>query len=205
MELGTTLKIQVKGTEVQLTSELIGMETGKYVIIQMPNMSTIGSTTGLLNKGNYITVRYVQKGSVFGFHSQIIGFSVNPFKLIFIDYPAKIENYDLRSNKRIDCFLPAKIRIEDTILDGSIVDLSKEGCLFIIATSKIGNDINLLHSNNEIGVKFQLPGREDELKFVSQAKNINKDDQKVKIGLWFKDVEDETLNMLSEFLKNAGV
>jgi hypothetical protein len=36
MQIGTTLKIQIEGPPNQITSELIGAEEGKYLIIKMP-------------------------------------------------------------------------------------------------------------------------------------------------------------------------
>ncbi len=158
MNIGTTFRLQIKGAKRRLSSELIGIEDGKYLIIKMPPMHTMDNVSGLLRNGNDVAVKYMYKGTIFGFQSQIIDLIYNPFKLVFIEYPEKIESYDFRGNKRVECFLPANIRIAEHKIEGCITDISKAGCLFDIETPELEDGINLLELNNEICVGFHLPG-----------------------------------------------
>lgn len=205
METGTTLKIQVKGANTRITSELIGIEEGEYLIIKMPPLHTLGDTKTLLYKGTDIVVRYLLKGTVFGFQSVITDLISTPKKLIFIEYPKKFDNYELRTNKRMDCYLPASINISNDIIEGSITDISKEGCQFIVETSKVVNRTMLLQIDNKIDIRFQLPGVEKKLIATAQQKNVKKDKNSVNIGIWFTNMDAEIQTIFYDFLTKAGV
>ncbi len=164
MEIGTILKIQIEGTKSRMASELIGIETGEYLLIKMPSTQFMGNLSNLLYKGNSIIIRYLHKGTIFGFKSYISHVITNPAKLIFIEYPKRIESHDLRAHKRLDCYLPANAKIMDNTIVGTITDVSREGCHFIIDTekAKVENSL-ILQIGNEIGISFQLPGAKKNL------------------------------------------
>ncbi len=104
MIIGTTLKIQIEGAQSRLTSELMGVEEGKHLFIKMPPLQSMGDVTRVLYNGKTVIIRYLHKGAVCSFKSRISHFITAPGKLIFMDYPKKIENQNLRAHKRIDCF-----------------------------------------------------------------------------------------------------
>ncbi len=206
MKVGTTLNIQIEGLESRLTSEVIGVEEGKYLIIRVPPLQSMGDASNLLYEGNTVIVRYVHNGSVFAFKSRIKHFITTPAKLIFIDYPKKIESQDLRAHKRIDCYLPAKVRIEDNSIAGAITDISRKGYQFLVKTSKIKNSLTqLLQVDNEIGVSFQLPGVEETITLTGKQKNIKKDKVNINIGIEFNNMNIEVQERLYDFLSTAGV
>ncbi len=200
MHIGTTLKIQLEGSQSRLTSELIGVDEGKYLIINMPPIQSMGNAAGSIYKGGTIVVRYVHKGTVFGFKSRITHFITTPVKLIFIDYPKKIENQNLRAHKRIDCYLPANAKIADNTVEGTVTDLSKEGCLFTAKRMNIEKSADQLQIDNEIGISFQLPGVEEKLDIPGKQKNIKKDRDNVQIGILFSDMGIEVQEKLYDFL-----
>ncbi len=201
MEIGTTLKIQIEGTKSRMASELIGIETGEYLLIKMPSTQFMGNLSNLLYKGNSIIIRYLHKGTIFGFKSHISHVITNPAKLIFIEYPKRIESHDLRGHKRLDCYLPANVKIMDNTIAGTITDISKEGCHFIIDTEKVKVENSLiLQVGNELGVSFQLPGVAKKLTVTGKQKNIKKDRESVNIGIEFDNMDIEDQERLYDFL-----
>jgi hypothetical protein len=207
MEIGTILNIQIEGSQSRLTGELIGVREGKYLIIKIPPLKSMSHITNLLYKGNPITIRYMHAGTIFGLRSRINNVIHNPERLVFIEYPEKIENHDLRAHKRIDCFLPANVRVADTIIDGAIKDISISGCRFSAKNSKVEYSV-VLQVGNEIDVRFQLPGVEKKLnvKGTQQltVKGIQKHNTKahdtVNIGIKFKNMNIEAQERLYAFL-----
>lgn len=149
----------------------------------MPPIQNISHISNLIYKGNTITVRYMHEGTVLGFESRISYFVTNPVKLIFIEYLEKIETHDLRVHKRLDCFLPASVSIADNSIEGTITNISKEGCHFVADKLKIESSSMLLGVDNEIDVNFQLPGVEKILAVKAKQKNIKKDNDNVSVGL----------------------
>ena len=203
MNIGTIFRLQIKGAKRRLSSELIGIEDGKYLIVRMPPLHTMENVSTLLIKGNEIAVKYMYKGSIVGFKSQIIDLIYNPFKLVFIEYPEKIESYDFRGHKRVECFLPANIRIAEHKIEGCITDISKAGCLFDIEAPELEDSINMLELNNEICVGFHLPGVEQELSATAKQRNIKKDNNSASIGIEFVNMDSEVQAKLFDFLAIA--
>ncbi len=204
--IGTILEIQIEGVKSRLKSELFAIEESKYLIIKLSPFQSLTNVTKLVYEGTGIIIRYVLKGTMFGFKSRIKHVIIDPAKLIFIEYPEKIESQDLCTHKRLDCYLPAKVRIEDDSIAGTIKDISREGCRFIVETSKIKNSlIQLLQVDNEIGVSFQLPGVGRNLTLTAKQKNIKKDKVNINIGVLFSDMGIEVQERLYGFLSTAGV
>ena len=203
MNIGTIFRLQIKGAKRRLSSELIGIEDGKYLIVKMPPLHTMENVSTLLIKENEIAVKYMYKSTIFGFQSKIIDLIYNPFKLLFIEYPEKIDSYDFRGYKRVECFLPANIKIAEHIIAGCITDISKAGCLFDVEVSKLESSKNLLESKDEISVSFQLPGVEQELSVTAKQRSIKKDNKSASIGIEFVKMDSEVQAKLFDFLSMA--
>ncbi len=111
IELGTQLEIEIEGVPTRFKSSLVGIEPDEYLIIKAPEAALPDSIKNKLFRGNQIVVRYLCKGTLFGIQSQLVQVTSTPIRLLFVEYPKTIENYDLRSHERIDCFFPAKIKM----------------------------------------------------------------------------------------------
>ena len=204
MYIGTILRIQIEGTRRRLSCELIGVEDGKYLIVKMPSLHIMESVSNLLVNGNEITAKYMHKGTMFGFQSTIIDLIQKPFKLFFIKYPDKTDSYDVRGNKRVECFLPASLKIAEQILEGSITDISRAGCLFTIDTDEHESLINMLKLSNEIKIGFFLPGIVEELSADADQKSIKIDTDGSSVGIEFVEMVDSVKTKLIDFLAKAG-
>jgi c-di-GMP-binding flagellar brake protein YcgR len=202
MKIGTTFEIQIEKTDTRLTSELFAVEEGKFLIIKISPFQSLQHTARLVHTGTNIAIRYMQDGTVFGFKSIIIHFMVEPARLIFIKYPEEIESLDLRGHKRIECYLPANVKIADKAIEGAIMDISREGCQFSVKNAKAGNSLKL-QVDSEISVSFQLPGVEKKLIVAGEQKNIKKDRDSVNIGIKFSNMNIEAQEKLYDFLSKA--
>ena len=204
MELNIPLQIQINGIVGRYNSQLIGMESGKYVIIKLP-IKEVGNTSKFIVKGNKVIVRYMNKGTIYGFESHILKAIFNPAKLLFIKYPEKIEDRKLRDTNRIDCYLPGSIRIVEDHIEGYIMDISKHGCQFAFITEKYQEKDNLLQQNNVANLTFKLPGIENELTVFGKLKKIVKGQTKSKIGIQFVKIKSEINDKLNEYLSCANI
>lgn len=202
MEVGTELNIQIKGANTRFKSELLGKDEGQYLILRMPTLASLGEATSSLFRGNEIIVRYVHKGTAFGFQSRIKYVIFNPIKLVFIEFPKKFENLDIRK-KRVDCFLPANIKVSEAIIEGYITNISNDGCQFNVETSNLGNNINNLQVDKKINIGFQLPGVEKELLVTALQKNVKKNAKNVSMGLVFEDMDDDVKVKFQDFYSRA--
>ncbi len=204
MKIGATLKLQIYGTDARLTSELIGVEEDKYLIIKMPpipSVGTVSSLSGLFCKGNTVVVRYMHNGTLFGFKSRVYHVIIDPVKLIFLEYPTKIEDHNLRSHRRVDCYLPASVGVAGNTIEGAITDISREGCHFTVEKSKVKRLI--LQIDKGIDISFQLPGVGEKLTIAAKQKIIKKDKNSINIGVEFINMDDRTEERLYDFLSTA--
>ena len=204
MQIGGTLKIQLEGEKKRLTSELMGVEEDKYLVIKSPSLQYMSHVSNLLYEGNTVIVRYLYKGTVFGFKSRIKYVITNPIKLLILEYPKKIENQNLRKHRRVDCYLPASVRITGNTIEGTIIDISREGYQFTVEKSKIESSLKIFQVENETSVSFKLPGVEKVLTVTGKQKYIIEDSDSVKIGILFDNMTIEVQERLFDFLSTAG-
>ncbi len=204
MQIGGTLKIQLEGEKKRLTSELMGVEEDKYLVIKSPSLQYMSHVSNLLYEGNTVIVRYLYKGTVFGFKSRIKYVITNPIKLLILEYPKKIENQNLRKHRRVDCYLPASVRITGNTIEGTIIDISREGYQFTVEKSKIESSLKIFQVENETSVSFKLPGVEKVLTVAGKQKYIIEDSDSVKIGILFDNMTIEVQERLFDFLSTAG-
>jgi c-di-GMP-binding flagellar brake protein YcgR len=203
MDVGTKLEIQFKGGGTQLTSELTGVEDDKYLMIKWPTVDPEVDASNLICKGNTVFVKYLHEGVEFSFQSHILEVISNPAKLIFIKYPENTEVNVLREHRRVDCYLPASVRIADNKIKGAITNISKIGVLFVAEIPADDNTINQLETSNEIDLTFQLPGVQRELTMTAKLRNITKDKDKVRIGIGYGKMDVEIQTKLLDFLSTA--
>ena len=164
MDIGTSLLIEIQGVDGKIKSKLIGMEAWEYLIIKAP----VGYT-GIRNKlveGNRIVIRFIQEGSVFGFDAYILAVIDKPTTLLVIDYPRKIEEKSLRVAKRLDCYIPCTLLIDQQQTEGSMVNISTGGCRFVVASQygsarkspEKDNNVVIVFDSPAESWKFELPG-----------------------------------------------
>ncbi len=204
MEIGMTLRIEIEGDEEVIACVLIGIENEKYLIFRTPPLHALDNSSYPLNKEKEIYVKYVHKGTIFGFQSKVIDSIYEPYKLLFVEYPEKIESYDFRGNKRVECCLPAFIRIADRRIEGSITDISKAGCLFENKISEFEKCKNLFESNKEIDIVFQLPGIKEALSAKAKQRSTKTNKSMAMIGIEFVYMENKDKTKLFDFLSKAN-
>jgi len=203
LNIGITFRLQIEERRRRISCELIGIDEGKYLIVKMPPLHTMENVSNLMAKGTEIAVKYMYKGTMFGFKSQVIELIHNPFKLVFMKYPEEIESLDFRGNERVVCFLPANVKIAENIIEGGITDISRAGCLFVIEAPEQEDRINLLELNNEIKIGFYLPGIEGELCIDSKQRSVKKDDDGTSIGVEFVNMDSSVQEKLFGFISKA--
>jgi len=204
IELGAQLQIEIEGVEFRFKSTLVGMESDEYLIIKtpvVPRHAPFGSIKHKLFPGTQIVARYLYKGTVFGFQSKLIEAISTPLRLLFVEYPKIIENYDLRSQERTDCFLPAKIEIRNKEEHGAILDISERGCRCLIKALE-GKKLPSTQIDERITLTCQFPGIEGEQVVSGNVKNISKDKQEMILGIEFHEIAARLKTIIDQYLSN---
>jgi len=196
LELGTPLQLDIKGFRTRFKSQLVGVLQHEYLIVKAPQLDMyVGEAKHLLPETE-VVVRCVHRGNVFGFRSRLTRVISTPAQILMLHYPETLENYNLRSNDRIDCLLPGNIEVGKTSRKGLVLDISEEGCRFSVNTAKKKLDIEV-----DTGVKLncQLPGIKGDQKFTGKVKRIEKDATRTLLGVQFTEIDDATKKTIAQY------
>jgi len=202
IELGTQLQIEFEGVAARLKTTLVGMEPDEYLIIKTPRAALFGGIKSKLFRGSQIVVRYLYKGTVFGFQSKLLEPIFTPKQLLLVEYPKIIEHYDLRSHERIDCFLPANIKIKDKERQGTILDITEKGCRYLIKALK-GEKFPSVQVDEQITLMCQFPGIEDEHVVSGKVRNIGREEQETVLGIEFHEITPEVQKIIAHYISTA--
>jgi c-di-GMP-binding flagellar brake protein YcgR len=196
--LGTQLQVQLAGMDSQFKSIMIGMSPEEYLLIKLPMMPGILSK---LYQGNRVIIRYVYSGSVYGFSSTVLHFITKPSPLLFLIYPKIIEILELRDSKRVDCFFPGRIKIQEKDFQGMIVDISTGGCRFSIDAS---GDVKVpqMEVGAAIDLSFQLIGSQQPLAALGKVRTISRGQGEVVVGIQFEALDLEILESIQDLVKS---
>ena len=204
LQPGKYIDVQINHpVAVRLKLTLIGYEIGRYILIKYPKVVSKSHYSDVLIEGNVVIVRYLlegSKGECFAFRSTIKNITKYPEKHIYLEYPKKIENRQLRMQQRTTIHLPSVIMLEgadketNTKINGVIGDISAKGCGFAFKTQNEKVKVN----QRDINVAIKLPELEE---FHIKAKVCNSrfQDGKVNVGIQFVD-DDKQVHRILEHL-----
>lgn len=199
IEFGTTLQLQFVGLKETAKTTLVGMERNSYLIARSPQISGIRTK---LHKENHVTVRYLYEGKVYGFKCTLLGVIDEPFRLMLLSYPERIETVNLRKQERVSCFLPAKLIKDNLDYAGVILDISAGGCNFFFDLSgheglpdvKVGDEVKFsLHIGGSSGIKT----------VQATVRNLRSGGDRMTMGAQFQNVDIETLDNLETYINTV--
>lgn len=181
-------------TKVRTKLQLVGFDTGQYLLLKQPNPRKEGSYVDVLFEGNPVIVRLVlegETGECIAFKTKIRAVSSIPFKLLYLDYPTEVENRALRAQKRVSTHIPVDVTPDNSqmstrkkLASGVIVDISSAGCRIVFKAAQ--NDAgNVTHMN--IKVVIGSGSQKEPLILSGQIMNQRKDQGMISVGVRFTD------------------
>ena len=121
--------------KLRMQSRLIGWDEGGCLMLEQP---TRGGSAVQLTKDLSLVGRGMYEGRVWGFKSNVLLQTVQPFRILFLAYPEQIEQMSLRKTERIqvslDVFLSARkhdfkdLSNKKDASKGNIKNISNTGC-----------------------------------------------------------------------------
>jgi len=192
--------------KVRTKLQIVGFETGKYLLLKQPNPRTEGSYADVLFEGNPVIVRLVlegETGECIAFKTKIRAVTNFPFRLLYLEYPQEVENRALRAQKRVRTHIPVDVTADSSQSDnkkklasGVIVDISSAGCriLFKATPNEAGN---VTHMN--IKVSIGSAAQKELLTLSGQIMNQRKERGMISVGVRFTD-EDSHINTVFDHL-----
>lgn len=203
IDMGTELIIEIVNLGLRVKGVLVGFEYGSYVIVRLSPRDLVGSFRSEEVLASVIIIRYLFKGSVYGFKTSIINTVSSPARMLFTRYPDKIEGMNIRANRRYSCILPVRATLGDDTYDGVIVDICMDGGRCVIRkpqTSDMDGLYRAIDANKAAGIKLNLPGVDRPLDIKASIRNISKDNDRVSFGASFGEMAQQDRSSLQTFI-----
>jgi c-di-GMP-binding flagellar brake protein YcgR len=189
--------------KLRIKAMLVGYDLGQYIILKHPaphNMSNYGD---VFVDGNVVVVRYLlegQQGECYAFKSTIRNITKIPEKFIFLRYPDKIENRQLRTHQRFITHLPASFVAKENQdvkkaaqLKGMISDISAKGCGFVFKTDNPKIKVN----QKDIFIIIRSPS-DKEITIPAKVCNSRFENGKVNVGIQFEENDLQIKDLLNQ-------
>ena len=209
LQPGKNIDLQINHpVSLRLKLTLVGYELGKYILLKYPRVTNKSEYQDVLVEGNVIIVRYLlegSKGECFAFRSTIKSISTYPEKFLFLEYPKKIENRQLRMQQRVSIHIPAAIMIEEDDnnkemkINGAISDISLKGCGFSFKSKSLSTNVN----KRKIFVCLK-DAKGDDLAISAQVCNSRNDQGVVSVGIQFLESDDRLAQLLDQLFISTG-
>ncbi|VAX24399.1 hypothetical protein MNBD_NITROSPINAE03-1030 [hydrothermal vent metagenome] len=169
---------QIQLYDEKMFSTFRGSKKPDYALIDVP---TAGGKPAYISPNAVFLIRFLEKGSVYGFKTSVIKTYSKPSSVCVIEYPASIKTVNLRKSRRITTLLPATIETENGSFAGAFIDLSEGGGLF----STLAMEHEAIKTGAECFVSVTLPSGEKVEKLRSHLCSVKKREGKTLVGLCF--------------------
>ena len=104
LEIGSRVELEFPHLDSLFESVMVGMLQENYLIVTNPQPSS--DMEDLVGGEQRVIIKYVHKGRVWMFKSQLLKAVDSPSQLLFFEYPGVIHYHELRKAKRTLNFYP---------------------------------------------------------------------------------------------------
>jgi len=183
------------GQKKKFRTTFIGYLPKKYVLIQFPDVSKLGSFSQHVIQGAGVTVRGLiegHEGAVVAFVSIIKQTLQIPSRLMVLDFPKSVSLQSLRSSIRIDTEIKSKVKVDKEYWQSTITDLSINGCHLDISD---GESLVLADDKTVEIIIEDFQGLQN-IKLMAVICNIKQQASGVSFGVKFKPESKESVTSL---------
>ena len=200
-EPGTQVVLGFKGQEDRIKCAWVGQQEDECLVLRLP----LGAGSLLqVAAGESVTVRYLSQGTVYGFHTQVLGrYNYGPLRFLFLAYPSRVETHNLRTGQRVPCFLPASLDLEPDSLEGVVVDLGPGGVRFLHRLHPQEEGPPLVVLGQSAVLRCRLLGVEVVQNITCQVRNINLDQTRLLLGMAFKDPDQALIDRINDYIEGV--
>ena len=192
---------------VRIKPKIIGIDLGRYILVKFPSKLNHSDYEDVLISGGSVIVRYILEG----LNGECVAFSTTiqqvltttSDRLIFLKYPIRIENRQLRIHQREKTYLPAQIsqnKIDNTLtgncIDGYIVDISARGCQFSFRPNGGKSGIKKC----PVHIAITLMGMDTPFIINAHVKNNRLENGHMLVGIMFDESSLEEVSLLLDGL-----
>lgn len=197
LRIGVRVKIVFFDLEIEKDSHLVGTVKDNSIIIEnpIPNINL----EPLIN-GSRVLIKYIYKGRMWMFKSQLICAAEHPASLLFLEYPDVIHFHELRKAKRSSIFIPSTFHLEgEKELYGVLIDMSLTGSLCQIKHTDQQN-VPAMNIDSTVVLRCLLPGIPEEQQLYGKVKNMKIAHGETRIGVEFDSLQPHLTDTIGKYL-----
>ena len=180
IKFGTELIINFDEVDTTVNSTFIGMEMDNFLIISPPIPFNV--VKNKLEIGAMLVVKFFNEGVIYAFQSKVKAMVTKPFKLLILEYPSIIQDFSLRQQKRILCYIPIITKINGTNTNGMLKNLSLGGAFCVFKLSS-GTGLKV---SDKFTMLCQFPGILERQPLEGIVKSLKRREDNLFIGVEFE-------------------
>lgn len=133
----TAIQLIDSSRNIKTQSSILGWESGRCVMVAQP---VHGADSVQFQRGATVVVRGIHEGCILGFEVAVLAQVINPFRVLFLSYPERLEEQNFRQHTRVGTEVEAfgtrrmhdlgKLSQSARAPRGPIRDISLGGCEF---------------------------------------------------------------------------
>lgn len=176
---GLNMQLQVPGYASRVITMLLGARDGQYLALHDNTANGGGLERLRLSPGDPLVVRFFHEGVAYGFRSYVRQLLREPEPMVFIAYPEETESFALRRAPRLNCRLPARVRMDDGEEHTALVlDVSEQGCRVMLPATPAVDEGRTLH------ISLALPEDTEPLvRFSADVRRRSEEEGRQVLGL----------------------
>lgn len=145
-----------------------------FFIVDMPKGY---AAAGFINN-SYLTLRFLCRGAVYAFTAKMVRIHSQP-ALLVLEYPEKMQRYNLRSGERVSIVSRARITKDggSTHQIGAVLDISTSG-------ARLGLEaVDGISRGTTLHLSFVLPNGMAVSQLIAEVRNISEESGKYLLGV----------------------
>lgn len=182
--MGTVIQLVDPVNKVRLNSRLVGWDPNQCLLVEQP---TRGGQSVQLPKNLPVVGRGMHEGKVWGFQSTVLFQTLQPFRILYLAYPKKIEEVTLRKSERVQTKIRvlltprkhnfAEMRNDENASWGFIRNMSLGGC-------SLGCPFRF-EVNMPVFLSFELPDGNVAENIMGFIRNVSREQNENVYGVQF--------------------
>lgn len=196
---GKEVIVRVPGLQQSYRGKIVGIDPYDYIIAKVRLPSAVRRE---LNFGGELILKYVNKGTVYGFKAPVLNAITSPAPLVFFEYPDIIEKLALRRTSRMNCNIDSMLHTTDDEVECLVVNVSETGCKISARAGK-RDMLQQTKVDDALIVAMNL-GTFGELKVAIAVKNISHEKGIMSLGCMFLDITKEEMKTIRDYLNKIA-
>ncbi len=199
---GFLLNIKIDGIDIPspVTSNYVGMVKNEYILINPP--APFATVKPKLYPGNKMVVQYLMDGTIFVFAAKIIDVLSKPIKVVVLEYPDKIINRILRSERRILCRIPSVAVFKGLSKNGIIEDININGCRLTVNYQPAEKNY-IGRTGDTLSISCRLPNESVDFNINGTIRNISKKNLCLSYGIQFEAPSSDIRMSIEQYLEHS--